>query len=634
MAKKNKKQKTVVYKGYTCKLVDKWVAPEEGGAPIITMPNVPKPLHGPGHQPRTILGTTTWNHMRNRCYFEAGYKCEACGAKVKTEFYDNGAVKHQYHDDGTIPKRNLHAHELYTYDYNKGTARFERCVALCECCVDKDTEVLTDNGWKKIPEVTLEDNIANWWKDGHITFEKPEATVKVFADNINKITGKNATLYFSDDHRMPLKVASKQAPNYGDIVDVLAKNYKASHYYNWLSGGETVGDDHLTNLERVYIAIEADGHLKWDKEHPAKAVDGIRSRSYNSRYGSGDYRYTYCISFFKTRKIERFKKLLNSSGVKYQILKSSKTGYCEFNVWLNEECKHFINCFSQRMSSTKALEFIEELVFWDGTHTGERTTWYTSKLDEVDFVQGVATQCNVATSVQVVNRIGNIRKGELDMPYNKLTYAVSFHSIRNEVCARELKPERIEWNDYVYCIKVPSTYFIARRDNFVFVTGNCHVRFIHSGRMMTMYEHGDPLMPAEAVLEGIEHGFKQIKEWNDAHKGSEKLRACSVLIDFTTDIEIGHKVQDLIDKYDIEFYMVTGEAAWSDWKLIIGNKEYPTKYADVKEWEEAMEKNNAEQLEKRNTWAARHKKFDGIDSVSISDDDMKKVEEAEIPEGF
>lgn len=132
MAKKNKKQKTVVYKGYTCKLVDKWVAPEEGGAPIITMPNVPHPLHTLA--PRTILGAQTWNHMRNRCYYEANYTCEACGAKVKTEYYDDGAVHHQYHDDGTIAKRNLHAHELYTYDYNKGTARFERCVALCECC--------------------------------------------------------------------------------------------------------------------------------------------------------------------------------------------------------------------------------------------------------------------------------------------------------------------------------------------------------------------------------------------------------------------------------------------------------------------------------------------------------------------
>lgn len=129
---KDKKQKTVVYKGYTCKLVDKWVAPEESGAPIITMPNVPHPLHTLA--PRTILGAQTWNHMRNRCYYEANYTCEACGAKVKTEYYDDGTVHHQYHDDGTIAKRNLHAHELYTYDYNKGTARFERCVALCECC--------------------------------------------------------------------------------------------------------------------------------------------------------------------------------------------------------------------------------------------------------------------------------------------------------------------------------------------------------------------------------------------------------------------------------------------------------------------------------------------------------------------
>lgn len=295
MAKKKTKQKTLNYKGYTCKLVSKWVAPEDGGAPIITMPNVPKPLHGPGHQPRTILGTKTWDHMRNRCYYEAGYKCEACGAKVATEFYDNGAVKHQYHDDGTIPKRCLHAHELYTYDYDKGTAKFERCVALCE---------------------------------------------------------------------------------------------------------------------------------------------------------------------------------------------------------------------------------------------------------------------------------------------------------------------------------------------------RCHVRFIHSGRMLTMYEKGDPLMPAEAVLEGIESGFKLIKEWNDTHYGEEKLRACSVLIDFTSDPVIGEKVKELIEKYEIEFYMVTGEANWQDWKLIIGDREYPTKYADEKAWAEAMEKNNAEQLEKKKAWADRHKKFDSIDSVDITDDDMARIKKAEIPEGF
>ena len=129
-AKKKKTKKSVKYKGYTCKLVNRWTAPEHGGAPLLTMPNIPHPMHNMA--PRTILGAATWNHMRNRCYFESGYQCEICGEKVATEFYENGAVKHQYHDDGTLPKRALHAHELYDIDYDKGTMTFVRAVAICE----------------------------------------------------------------------------------------------------------------------------------------------------------------------------------------------------------------------------------------------------------------------------------------------------------------------------------------------------------------------------------------------------------------------------------------------------------------------------------------------------------------------
>lgn len=98
--------------------VTEWKAPEkvEGLDPhIITMPNVPKPIQGPGCQPRTIL-KGTWDHMRRKCYFDAGYKCEACGAEVGKD----------------IEKRNLHSHELFDYDFVNGVATFKRCVALCE----------------------------------------------------------------------------------------------------------------------------------------------------------------------------------------------------------------------------------------------------------------------------------------------------------------------------------------------------------------------------------------------------------------------------------------------------------------------------------------------------------------------
>ena len=58
-------------KEYDVKRVSKWECPSETGIPLITMPNVPRPLHG--LPPRKIMGNATWNHVRKRCYFDAGY---------------------------------------------------------------------------------------------------------------------------------------------------------------------------------------------------------------------------------------------------------------------------------------------------------------------------------------------------------------------------------------------------------------------------------------------------------------------------------------------------------------------------------------------------------------------------------
>lgn len=96
--------------------VSVWRCPEGTGAPIITMPNIPKPLHGPGMQPRTIYGQKTWDILRKKAYFNADYKCEICGREPK--------------------KGDLHAHELFTYDYENTTGTFERIVAICRTCHD------------------------------------------------------------------------------------------------------------------------------------------------------------------------------------------------------------------------------------------------------------------------------------------------------------------------------------------------------------------------------------------------------------------------------------------------------------------------------------------------------------------
>lgn len=87
--------------------LDKWEAPKEDGAALLTMPNVPLPLHG--LCPRTIQ-PKEWEKKRKQCYADADYTCQA--SKVE------------------LGKGHLHAHELYDIDWKHQTSTFRRAVAL------------------------------------------------------------------------------------------------------------------------------------------------------------------------------------------------------------------------------------------------------------------------------------------------------------------------------------------------------------------------------------------------------------------------------------------------------------------------------------------------------------------------
>lgn len=100
---------------YDIERVDKWVAPECDGAPLLTMPNIPKPLHNLA--PRVIEGQAKWNLMRTKCYMDANYTCQICGKVL-------GAGKCQ-------------AHEVYSVDYVNKRSKFERCVCICSDCHTK-----------------------------------------------------------------------------------------------------------------------------------------------------------------------------------------------------------------------------------------------------------------------------------------------------------------------------------------------------------------------------------------------------------------------------------------------------------------------------------------------------------------
>lgn len=170
----------------------KWVCPTGTGVPLITMPNVPKPLHG--IPPRVIMGKSTWDHVRKKCYFDAGYKCEVCGCEP--------------------PKGQLHAHELYSYDYTTGTGTFERCIAICK----KDHDFIHSG------------RLITLYKQGNLLYPK-EYVLNVVEKGFKLVYDYNCT----HRNKKPLRVYSTfleylKVPSLKDEMEALIDKYEIKFY--------------------------------------------------------------------------------------------------------------------------------------------------------------------------------------------------------------------------------------------------------------------------------------------------------------------------------------------------------------------------------------------------------------------
>ena len=163
-----------------------------------------------------------------------------------------------------------------------------------------------------------------------------------------------------------------------------------------------------------------------------------------------------------------------------------------------------------------------------------------------------------------------------------------------EVCGEQPSATRAIHAHEVYTIDYATQ--TVKFERCVCLCKKTHIQSIHTGRALTMYKKGSPLMTKEMLLEGAEHAYSLVHKWNLEHPDEEPLRLFSAWLDYEKQPELKDKMVELRTKYDIKFYRVSEKwykkKYWSNWKLIIGNREYPTPYADKEAWAAAMEENN------------------------------------------
>ena len=318
-------------------------------------------------------------------------------------------------------------------------------------CFSGDTEILTNEGWKRFDILTGTEEFANFKADTREIYFTPGQLIKRFHNNkcIKLKTHRTANIIMTPGHQQ-LYINKKN-----EIYKETIENMKCSNQNNVFISGKGIGKkEHLTELDKILIAIQADGcaveRHNWSK---------------------------YQICFSKERKINKWLDItknftgelienksdtrLNKTRRKWSIL---------LEGYENKKAKHLNQCFSLKdFSEQSAKEFIEEVINWDGWIDESGLIGYDSTDKEnASFVSAVATLAGYSSFM--------CKKTDSRSENFKDSYRVFIHNktLKNTGL---WKKEYIDYNDYVYCVEVPEHNIIVRNsgdDQFTIVTGNCH----------------------------------------------------------------------------------------------------------------------------------------------------------------
>ena len=338
------------------------------------------------------------------------------------------------------------------------------------------TELLTQDGWKAIEQVTTDDLVAQYDPDTNTTsFARPKIVDPHHSEEVYEIVANNgnARQIVSGGHRVYFEEKVKKntecqdwQPAVAEARDLHKINLKTAHR-SFRSAAPAAPGDGLTDLDRMLIAINADGSIRG--EQYTGEITGTIPTSF---------------TFAKERKAERFLNLASSLGWKVSEV-SSRDSRRHFNLAVPVEYvadrsklfKHWWNLTEK--SSTWCHEFIEENGRWDGHSLkgGYGVTFYTTRKEDSDFFVAAAQLAGhrSRTTVRVDDRSDTFA----DSYITNVTWS------KDTVGAQSMQVRKVE-PQMVYCVQVPTTFLVTRNGESPVISGNCVHAKSYSNIFMTL----------------------------------------------------------------------------------------------------------------------------------------------------
>jgi hypothetical protein len=325
-------------------------------------------------------------------------------------------------------------------------------------CLSLDTEILTDKGWLTYAEWEHGAKVAAV-KDGKVNWEIPENIYLSDESPKTMISLKNQHIDIraTDDHRISIQSRKTEEIKEVTFNEIMEKTYGE---YRILHGG--IGEFEGINLTdddiRFLVALQADGYFQ------SKNIA----------------RFT----FTKTRKRDRIRTLLQSMGITYTEPNNKRFDFYVYGM--DTYLRRFEGLLTNKIFDWGLLQmnphqrevFLSELDHWDGLYTRPRKQYGSCIEKNTDVVQALVSLSGMRGHKRIYDynqRLnGHSLSYQLDMT-NRVSSLLTNIERYSEVS-----------NEMVWCVKVPSDQFIARRGSDTFVVHNCQQLPSHSALGMVI----------------------------------------------------------------------------------------------------------------------------------------------------
>lgn len=328
-------------------------------------------------------------------------------------------------------------------------------------CVDKDTEFLSPQGWKKISEWEEGDKVLIVDKEWNAWFCNPIRYIKEPCNRMYMFKNKRLNMMISSDHRVIYinKGYMYKDKKYEDSVHEMSGEQLYSRFRSNATGirarlpsafhYDGPGIDMTEGELRLQVAVMADGRIVKEGKDNYTQMRFVKERKYK--------RLLWLCETFGLRYKDNGSRPCSkyASGVEYEVIVWPKTKEKTYT-------SRYYNCSQEQLQI-----ILEESYFWDGC-VNENCVVTTTKKETADFIQFA------------IHATGQLSGWKNDLRHENACYSVRSYK-RTTVglgmdprCEKTTTAEEVPTQDgYKYCFTVPTGMWVMRRDNKILITGNC-----------------------------------------------------------------------------------------------------------------------------------------------------------------